>query len=589
MNMRYGVRLIICLMVLAALAGVAGTVGPVQAAPHAQQKLQFDARQPSVGSLGGGVATVTYGFDCVEGGVGSVTAETTSGDLAVDMAVMDARGNTFATGTLASRDPNVTVAEAFGMPADGPCTVTLTRSGNTSGEYAVRLLHGFAQLDVWDAFDGSGDPLSLTWTPYASANMTVAPRNQELRIEVTTDNLFAYAIPDETLTWSDVYLQADFRIEGTPSYAEYGFALRINDDSSAFYTVTFSTDGDYSVYYLDNDTWTAVAEWTVSPLVDATATNIRAAVSLQDNVFRLYWGDRFVAEVTDTNRFASEGQVALAAATTVDQTDTLTMYADNFVVTSPYPVTGGLPFNGVDASQITPTSPGAGLMSLFGATPTPAPAQPTPTSPALFVPTATPAQSSSVYPQTLSLWSATEPRKIVGELAQLGLVPDSGSQVVNVPSSYGDTSSSGFSFFPLGQGSSYRNFALGFDARLVYSGAGAGCGMYFRDNAQTSHSAMVFEDGWALLGQWDADGKLTDVSSLEAFSGVTAGQDQTNRVLVVAVDDTVLMYVNGQFFASGSFAAQTGSIALEMYVPADDSGATVESYCQLNNIWLWQY
>ncbi len=519
MSMRHGVRLITLLMVLAALAGVAHTASPVQAAPHAQQKLQFDARDPAIGSLDDRVTTVTYGFDCVEGGVGSVTAETSSGDLAVDMAVMDASGATFATGTLASRDPNVTVAEAFDMPSDGLCTVKLTRTGSTSGDYALRLLHGFAQLDVWDAFDGSNNPLSLTWTPYASDNMTVAPRNQELRIEVTTDNLFAYAIPDETLTWSDVYVQADFTIDGAPSYAEYGFALRVNDDSSAFYTVTFSTDGDYSVYYLDNDNWTAVAEWTVSPVVDATATSMSAAVLLRDNVFRLYWNDRFVAEVTDTNRFASEGQVALAAATTVDQTDTLTMYEDNFVVTSPYPFENGSPFNGVDASQITPTSPGSGLMSLFGATPTPtspSPAKPTPTTPALFVPTATPAQSSSTYPSTLANWSSTDPRKIVGELAQLGLAPDSGSQVVNVPSSYGDTSSSGFSFFPLAQGSTYTNFALGFDERLVYSGAGAGCGMYFRDNDQASHSAMIFEDGWALLGQWDTNGNLTDASSLDS-------------------------------------------------------------------------
>ncbi len=70
---------------------------------------------------------------------------------------------------------------------------------------------------------------------------------------------------------------------------------------------------------------------------------------------------------------------------------------------------------------------------------------------------------------------------------------------------------------------------------------------------------------------------------------MNAGQDQTNRVLIVAINDTVLMYVNGQFYASGNFVAQTGAIALEMYVPSDDSGATVESYCQLNNIWLWQY
>jgi hypothetical protein len=160
---------------------------------------------------------------------------------------------------------------------------------------------------------------------------------------------------------------------------------------------------------------------------------------------------------------------------------------------------------------------------------------------------------------------------------------------INVPSSYGDTSSSGFSFFPLGRGKTFHDFVLSFDARLVATGPESGCGMYFRSNDAYSNSALIFEDASALLGEWDANGDLSDASFFDYADVIQGGQGATNRVHVVAVGDTVLMYVNGDLLATGDFSDETGEVALEMYVAADDAGNTVQTYCQLNNIWLWEF
>ncbi|GAB4426657.1 MAG: hypothetical protein Kow00106_22810 [Anaerolineae bacterium] len=553
---------------------------PAQAAPLAQPVLSFDDPIPQTGRLDGSTPQVSYVFECRSKGVGSLVAQTTSGDLVVEATLQDAAGNVFARGTVVQATPGVTVAEAFTMPADGDCLVTLSRRGDTAGTYSVRLLPGFAQLTAWDTFAPVNDGLHLEWEPYASQNMTVTTFREQLRIEVMTDNLLAYAVPSgEDLIWTDSYIQADFSIQGAPSYFEYGFILRDNEEQETFYSVTFSSDGDYSVYYFNGD-WIAVQDWTVHEAIDPTDMQPRVAVLVQDNRFLLFFNDRFVAEVIDPNRYASEGLSGLVAATGPDQADALTVFTDNVIVTRPYGLgTTAAVLTGQDIAQPTPTKPG--LLGALGAVVTPTPTV------SLPVPSATPA-SASRFPAQLGRWSSDTPADIVSELSQAGAVPAGGGIGLTVPSSYGDTSNEGFSSYPLGQGKIFRNFVLGFDARLIYGNAEAGCGMYFRAN-DGSDTVMVFADGWALLGEWDAEGNLLDSSVLDQFFAVTPGVGATNRVLLVALEDTVAMYVNGALVAESRFTPDEGPVALEMYVPTDDSGATEQTYCQLNNIWLWEF
>ncbi len=585
MDVRHSGRVVtgIGLLVLV-IGGMALAPRAVQAAPSAQLSLSFDDAAPLSGRLDAATPQAEYSFECAATGIGSLVVQTTSGDLVVDATVQDAQGYPFAYGTVVPGTASVTVSEGFSMPADGPCTVTLARQGNSAGTYDVRLLPGYAGLTKWDTFGPSTDSLHMEWEPYASANMTVTTFSGQLRIEVMKDNLVAYALPTgDDLVWGDSYIQADFTISGSPSYFEYGFVLRSDGPGDHFYSVTFSSDNDYSVYYFDGE-WQPVQGWTVSPVIDASDTQPRVGVLMQGNLFKLYFNGRLVAEVPDPVNYASEGLSGLIAATTVDQFDTLTVFVDNVVVTRPYsPGTGTVPFGGQIAAQPTPTKPG--LLGSLGTIKTPAP--PTPTLP-LALPTETPV-AQSAYPARLERWASASFAEIMDELRTLGVVPAGGEVTLTVPSSYGDTASEGFNSYPLGRGRTFRNFVLGFDARLIYSGVGAGCGMYFRALETGSDSALVFEDGWALLGEFDADGQMLDSSVLDAFDAVVPGQGVTNRVLVIALEDVTLMYVNGVLFADTVFVPKAGELALEMYVPADDAGATAQTYCQLNDIWLWEF
>jgi hypothetical protein len=590
MNVKWGARAVAALLVVLTVTGAfMGYPARVQAAPPAQGALSFDDANPTTGTLDNTTPQVSYTFQCLQGMVGSVQVKTSSGDLETAITVYAADGQPLASGSGVSSDPNVSVAEAFIIPADGQCRVDLSRQGSTSGRYEARLLPGYANLDRWDTFDGSNGPLGLNWgKPYASSTLETAVVNQQLQIKVKTENLLGYATPDVNATWSDFYMQADFTIEDSPTYYEYGFVFRANTDADTFYSLAFSTDGDWSLYYHDPNAaqeWTAIQEWTVVPVIDGSDLHPHVAVWAHGNTFRAYFNGQLVGDATDANNSASEGLIGLGAATKKGQLETLVVDADNLVVTTPYQGKTSLPFGGQGGTPLPPT-PAAGLLGILGAT-RPPEASPTPTQPLLPLPTATPQPQPSGNPP-LTSWNSSRPSDVVGELQRQGVAPAGGSAVLNVPSSYGDTSSASWSYFPLGQGKTYGNFVLSFDARLVMTGAGSGCGIDFWVN-NGSTTVLVTEDGSAFLGQFDSNGDPDPNNWFEASNAVKKGEGASNRVTLVAIDGKVTLYVNGQFLTSVGFKPQTGSVALSMYVNKDDSGATQETYCQLNNIWLWEF
>ncbi|MCX9077372.1 MAG: hypothetical protein OIN84_05275, partial [Candidatus Methanoperedens sp.] len=482
-------------------------------------------------------------------------------------------------------------------------------------------LPGYSFIEKYDDFESDSETFSFAWEDSTSDASTTGVVNGALQIHVIAEDTLTYKMPLDEFNRSDIYVESQITIEGSPSYAEFGFALRLNGDAQTFYALTFSSDGDWSLSYYDNG-WTNIQEWTTSPAIDASDTTPRIGVFLRGSTFRVYYNDKFVGEVTDANNFLTEGGFALVAATAVEQTEGLVVYHDNLVITTPGTtgVAAGTTDEGQASSGIagilgtataiaggssgdsgltvpipfgqpTPTGQAAPLPTntplplLPTNTPLPPPPTNTPLPPP---PTNTPLPPPTAVPSTgLSNWQGT-PSQIVGELQQRGLVPSGGSVVLNIPSSFGDTTSSGFNFYPLGQGRQFRNFVLAFDARLDAGATESMCGMHFRSSSVSFSTAMASADGQAFLAQVNEEG-FHDASVLAPSSAVRSGIGSINRIIVVAVEDQLTMFVNGELVASGTFIARTGTVALELYVPEDDFGSTQRTYCQLNTIWLWEF
>lgn len=549
------------------------------AAPAAQGVLAWNAA-PVTGALDAATPRALYMFPCEANYPGSVVVETTSGNLVTQVTVVGPGFVPLGTGQQVAGTQG-TVLEAF-LPADrGTCQAEISAVNNTSGQYAVSLRSGYGTVRGFNTFDQASEPAGFQWVPFQTDNVIGDLVNNAVQISVITQNMFGYFATDDPIeTATNAFMQADVAIQGQPSYVEYGLEFGMAEDGSTFYSLAFSTDGDYSLYFYQ-DGWTALREWTVSEVIDATDSNPQIAIWLHDGSLAVFFNGALVEDIPNIDPNAFLGYPGISAGTLADQTDTVTVQYDNFLVTVPYTgaaSTGLLGALGMGNNQGTPPQ---------RSTPTPEPLS-------LALPTAAPQPTQAQvqvgnFPASLQNWNTNQPSVLVSELANQGYIPLGGSVKLNVPSTFGESSSQGFNYYPLGRGEQYADFVASFDATLTTSGPGSGCGMHFRASNTTSTSSLVFADGFAMLAYYGADGSPDDASFMDYTDLVTTGVGVTHRVTVVAVGSKMAMYVNGQLLADTEFPMGTGTASLELYVEADSTGATQLTRCQLDNVWLWGF
>ena len=574
-------RLILTLVLTFSMLGLATSL--YAEGPRQEARLELFDPNPTSDTLDGTTPERTYNFDCFADTVLSVRVDVLSGDIEPELVVFDTAGRELAQGQVVQPTPPVVVAEGFMPNFDGVCSAQVSLGTGTSGTVMVQLLAGYARLEVRDSFAGGDDPLALTWEPWEGEGAGADLIDEQLHISITKPNWLGWADPEEDLVWSDFYLQADVTILDDPSYYEYGFNFFIDETGDHFYSLSFSTDSDWVLSYYDNGEWVTLQEWTVSPVIDGADKTPHIAMFTQGTSLYVFFGNERVSMI-DIGDYASEGSFALVAATGAEQTEPVTAAFDNVIITTPLAnQTAGLPFGGMGQPEqtVTPEATQSGLAELFGNLS----ATPPPTQSPLIRTTPVPTQDLMMFSQ----WESTRPADVVAELQRLGLAPEGGSEALNVPTSFGETSTGGFSYYPLGQGRTFRNFVLAFDARLLETGPESGCGMHFRGQTQSTVSGIVFQDGYVLLAEFDANGDVHPDTIYDTFPAVLAGEGSRNRVHIIANEADVTMFVNGQMVGTVQFTPSAGSLALELFVASDDAGNTVRTYCQVDNIWLWEF
>jgi hypothetical protein len=625
MRIKQSGRLLIIGVLLCLWVGTIAVPGMTHAAPDQQAGgTEISLLDPQDGTLNSTRTEDTYTFRMNENFVFSATSWTRSGDIVTDITVFGPGGQVIAEDTLSGGDESNRAIEGVIAPTSGTYSITVRLAKGTSGEYGLLLLPGYSYIEKYDDFESDSETFSFAWEDSSSDASTTGVVNGALQIHVIAEDTLTYKTPADEFIRSDIYVESQVTIEGSPSYAEFGFALRLNPDTQQFYALTFSSEGDWSLSYYDNG-WTNIQEWTKSPAIDASDTTPRIGVFLQGSTFRVYYNDKYVGQVTDTNNFLSEGRVGLVAATAAEQTEGLVVFHDNLVITTPG-VTGatagttdeGQASSGIAGILGTATAMAGGGDGDSGQTvpipfgqatpigqasppPTNTPLPPPPTNTPLPPPptnTPLPPPPTNTPLPTIALpteapctrlvnWQGT-PSQIVGELQQCGLAPAGGSVILNIGNSFGETTADGFNYYPLGRGRQFRNFVLAFDSRLDAGADDAMCGMHFRASSISVSRASVAANGSVFLAQVNEDG-IHDSSVLMPSSAVRSGIGSTNKVIVVAVEDRLTMFVNGEQVASGTFTIHGGTVALEVYVPEDDFGNTQRTYCQLNAIWLWEF
>jgi len=349
-------RLTMIALSLALLLSMQAVPGAALAGPDTQgvqgQLALFGP--PVQGLLDANTPQASYLFHARAGQPISLRAVALSGDLSLDLVLFGPAGDGLARGVPALSAPRTLIIDAFIPPADGTYSVTASALSGSSGQYEVRLLGGYAELAVLDDFSNGFDPLRLEWSPFVTVDVAADVVDGALGIQVLNKGRLGCVEPDRWSAYSDLYIQADFTIEDTPGYHEYGFALRLARGTSAFYALIFSSEGDWALFYYDG-AWHTVQDWTVSPAIDASDRTPRIGVFVQDSTFRVYFNDREVGAITDDRPFALEGGIGLVAGTSPDEQGILVAYVDNLAVTTPAAPYGAMAR--VGTAEVNPSAP----------------------------------------------------------------------------------------------------------------------------------------------------------------------------------------------------------------------------------------
>ncbi|MCX9077373.1 MAG: hypothetical protein OIN84_05280, partial [Candidatus Methanoperedens sp.] len=198
---------------------------PVAAQDTSPQTKALTFMQAESGILDATAPEANYTFEIPDGFVFSVFAWTRTGNLTFDITLVDDTGQPLAQGTppvegAPSRMINAVLASA------GSYSVTVHRTGDTAGEFRLQLLPGYGFLDKWDDFESFDQQLSLNWEPLFDLYMTASIMNGTLYMQVMKEGTLGRLPPTDDLDWTDLYIEADVIIDGTPSHFQYGFLLR---------------------------------------------------------------------------------------------------------------------------------------------------------------------------------------------------------------------------------------------------------------------------------------------------------------------------------------------------------------------------
>lgn len=110
--------------------------------------------------------------------------------------------------------------------------------------------------------------------------------------------------------FDDIDYQVDTRKLGGPDDNSFGQVFRFQDEKN-FYTFEISSDGYYVVNKLEDGLWTALIDWSASPLIDVGASDNRLSTIIQGNYFTfLINGVQVDSVVDDTFKDGGIGVIA---------------------------------------------------------------------------------------------------------------------------------------------------------------------------------------------------------------------------------------------------------------------------------------
>lgn len=318
------------------------------------------------------------------------------------------------------------------------------------------------------------------------------------------------------------YFQASFtRISGGQGW-RVGLLFQY-EDALNYYVVLLNHNGAWRMLRIQAGEETILRDWGTHPAIRPSVTEFTLSVLVNGAGYDIFYNEQFIGSQVD--EALSDGQVGFVINTVDAIGSTVTARIDEMIITAPLELNG-----------------------------------------------------ENLFPDTLVALNNTYTAR---ELERRLLIPTGGVMALNIPESFAQQVSAGVSRFPLARESQFTNFVLG--ATVTWQASSVdlnGCGLIVRA-ADNLDYVLAYVDS---LGGYGLSVRRDDTFTENIFNDNLAVDRQPYQLLLIAVDDVVLFYLNGSFVGSVDSEISAGGIG-EAVVNFE----ATNTECRYTNLWVWTW
>jgi Bacterial pre-peptidase C-terminal domain len=322
---------------------------------------------------------------------------------------------------------------------------------------------------------------------------------------------------------ADFYARAEIlQVGGQPVWT-VGLIARQQDNDN-YYAFEVNQRGEWRFVIREEGDQRSVRDWITHPAIVAGQTNFTLSLMANDTGFDFFYNDLLIGRVTD-DTLTQPGKIGLMIETGTAADSRVSALFDDLVITSPLQMDG-----------------------------------------------------QNILPQTLLIGDAVT---TVQELQRRHLIPSNGEMRLTVPESFVNSNQPGVNEILLGGSQQFENFAIGTTVSWEAQAPGpTGCGLLLRA-ANDSDYTLAYLDQTGGYGLSRRQGE-TFTTGLFAENPSMTGN--SHHILVIANEDQLYYYVNGQYVGTVEDVVREGQIgnAVVNFEP-------ITTACQFTNTWLWQW
>ncbi len=459
----------------------------------------------------------------------SLRAMAISGDLIPSLRLLAADGAVIVEGTYPSyRTAGIDDAE---LPADGLYTVVVAAApefASTQGEFALTLSPGFGMVTFAETFDPTATSRFRVWRTSAASAVIGGGR---LTVTIQGVDSFAWTEAGDLPPIRDGYYEATMTPDPRNGRWVSGLIFRGSAQGSGGerlngYVFSVDSNGRWRFAKSTHSILTTIRGWRPlpTPLSETFTLGMRAV----GETFTLFVNGAPIFEVADES-YPEGGLVGVLVGTDGEATR------------------AAVSFDGIILSQ--------------------APEQP-------------PAAAPIEPPLSLIAWEGT-PEAILTELRAARMFSSSLQSRFAIPEAYVTNSlPGGIVFTPLGRGETTRDLIYGAAVSWQTDSENTACAFKFR--AVTSRDfTFVHLDRQGGVGARQESAEETRFATYDLFPAVRRENEATNRVLIVAIGNGLVVYVNGERVIHANATQGEGVVSVAAY-----NYEKARTVCLFSRVWL---